>query len=616
LLVLLAGCVHPIGADKVGPRQSYSQVNRSALNSTHCSSETQLVLHRYDLEDQFRKDPKGALTALHNRAAWDERRDILFALAELNYLQADRQRHSVKPGEPRKAADYYLSSAIYAYWFLFGHGPEPQPDGYDRRFRFACELYNHALAQGLRDTNSPDASLVLASGSRALPNGPVDVRFTAVNFKWKFEQIEKFLPADDYTVRGLGVRDRPSGLGAPIIVVGKTLEETRFPRRFPATVFLRVPGSVKDWSEGKLDLSLELYSSFQTGEVQVDGKTVPLEADLTAPLAWGMNDSYVWKLGSQQFFSPVERIHSSIYFTQPYEPGLVPVVFVHGTFSSPIWWAEMWNTLRSDRALREGCQFWNFIYNSGNPISMSAASLRAALLKKVQELDPEGKDPALRQMVIIGHSQGGLLTKLVATDTGDALWRTVSSKDLDQLKVTPEIRQQLRTNFFFTHLSCVGSVIFISTPHRGSYRATSFVRTIAHKFMTLPQNVLNAPSSIEQLHQQLGLPKEIREVVPSSLDAMSPHNKYLLALADIPTAPEIKAHSIVAIKGDDQPPDGADGVVKYTSAHVPYVQSEFIVRSSHSCQDKPTTIEEVRRILLEHLTQIGKTNAPSSVVGR
>jgi hypothetical protein len=34
-----------------------------------------------------------------------------------------------------------------------------------------------------------------------------------------------------------------------------------------------------------------------------------------------------------------------------------------------------------------------------------------------------------------------------------------------------------------------------------------------------------------------------------------------------------------------------------------YVESEFIVRSYHSCLNQPATIEEVRRILHEHLDQ-------------
>ena len=33
-----------------------------------------------------------------------------------------------------------------------------------------------------------------------------------------------------------------------------------------------------------------------------------------------------------------------------------------------------------------------------------------------------GKDPGFKQMVVIGHSQGGLLTKMTAIDSGTHLW--------------------------------------------------------------------------------------------------------------------------------------------------------------------------------------------------
>jgi len=78
----------------------------------------------------------------------------------------------------------------------------------------------------------------------------------------------------------------------------------------------------------------------------------------------------------------------------------------------------------------------------------------------------------------------------------------------------------------------------------------------------------------------------------------------MLTLADIPVAPGIKCNSIIAINSDDQPPNGNDGVVEYSSAHVDYAESEFIVRSGHSCQGNPLAIEEVRRILLENLGNV------------
>jgi hypothetical protein len=92
--------------------------------------------------------------------------------------------------------------------------------------------------------------------------------------------------------------------------------------------------------------------------------------------------------------------------------------------------------------------------------------------------------------------------------------------------------------------------------------------------------------------------------IPTSLDGMSPKNPGLLAMAEIPVVPEIKAHSIIPVCGQGDFRTGRDGVVSYQSAHVDNVESEFIVRSVHSCQNEPATIEEVRRILRQHLTEL------------
>jgi pimeloyl-ACP methyl ester carboxylesterase len=605
----LAGCSHPIGANRVSGRVSYEQLNRSALNSDHCSDASEVVLHRFDLEEPFKKSPADALLFLHEKALTDDRRDLLFALAELNFLHAERLRHSVKPGVPRHAPDCYLSSAIYAYLFLLGEGREAAPGPFDRRFRLACDLYNRAVAQGFATGGPSNRVVSLEGGLRRLLPGPVQVTINHEEFKWSLDQIESFLPADEFVLRGLAVRDRQAGLGAPLIVVGKTLDEKKLARRFPATLFLRVPGDLKAWSEGRLAVSLELLSTYDQHSIQAAGRELPVESDTTAPLAYSLNEDWIWKLGTGQFFSFKERIHSKIYFTQPYQTNRIPVLFVHGTASSPIWWADMWNTLRTDPQLRERCQFWFFIYSTGNTVGSSAARLREEINRKVQQLDPDGKDPALRNMVVVGHSQGGLLTKLAVTDTGDKLWRAISETDFEQLKVPPEQLKRLRAENFFTPQPCVKRVVFISTPHHGSYLATSFVRSLVFRFMNIPDSMAQSASELFSLQNPLKLKPGYERRVPTSIDSMSPNNPWLLALADLPVASSTKAHSIIAIKGDDQPPEGGDGVVKYKSAHVGYVESEFIVRSSHSCQDKPATIEELRRILLEHLADSQATTA-------
>lgn len=597
----LSGCTHPIGADRTTVRQAHKQLTASAI-SGKCSDTTRLVLHRYDLVKLYRKEPAIALQRLHKQALIDTRRDIIYALAELNYERGERLKRSVKPGEPQKAADFYLASAIYAWIYLLGEASEPPPNAFDWRFRVACDLYNRAVALGFSEAQSSGV-VRLREGTRTLGPGAVEVAFTQPAFKWNLDDIDRFLPADEYKVRGFTVRDRQSGLGAPLIAVGKTSDPKRFSRYIPATALLRVEGNLQDWSERKLGITLELYSSYQVESVEVGGKTIPLESDVTAPLAYSLNDSFVWKLGSAQFFSADERIRNGIYFTQPYEPGRIPVLFVHGTFSSPIWWGEMWNTLRADPVLRQKYQFWNFIYNSGNPVPVSANKLRDEIDRKIKQLDPEGKDPALRQMVIIGHSQGGLLTRLTVTDTGEELWHAVSREDMEDLGLSPKELEQLRRLMCFTSLPSVKRVVFVSTPHRGSYMATSFVRSLAAKFMRMPSQLVDASTKLLSFQNPLDLKPGYEKRVPTSLDSMSPNNPWLLALSELPVESSVKAHSIVALKGKTEPPQGGDGVVKYTSAHLTGMESEFVVRSGHSCQDKPSVIEEVRRILLEHVEE-------------
>ena len=88
--------------------------------------------------------------------------------------------------------------------------------------------------------------------------------------------------------------------------------------------------------------------------------------------------------------------------------------------------------------------------------------------------------------------------------------------------------------------------------------------------------------------------------MPSAVDNMSPRHPFIRALQEIPVAPSITAHSIIAVEGDGPVEEGNDGVVEYSSAHIEPVESELVVQSGHSVQGNPHAIEEVRRILRLH----------------
>jgi pimeloyl-ACP methyl ester carboxylesterase len=446
--------------------------------------------------------------------------------------------------------------------------------------------------------------VVLDGAKRRLPVGEIEFSLSEENFPFGRAAFEKFLLADEFRVRGLSVRNRNAGIGAPLIAVGRVDESLRLQRSSPATMFLRLQGAMSDLAKGRTVATLELHSTFDEPSVTVGKLSVPLEADLTAPRAHTLNQSFAWKAERLQFLSPDLGLKSQLIQTEPYAPGKIPVVFVHGTFSSPVWWGEMFNTLEADPEIRKRFQIWLYLYSSSKPIVVSCAELREAITNKIYTLDPRGEDAALQQMVVIGHSQGGLLTKLTATSTGNQLWHAFNTNRIEDLPITAEQQAAIRRVAIFEPLPSVKRVVFISTPHRGSYKASAFVAGLIRRLVTVPQRLARQGTDLMKLTESSNLPREMRRKSLTAVDGMSPKNPVTLKMADVPVAPGVKAHSIIAIQTRGDYRKGDDGIVKYTSAHVDYVESEFIVRSFHSCQDKPETIEEVRRILHEHLKQV------------
>lgn len=598
----LIGCAAPIGVAKFGPEAGFKQVNANILNSRDVSVASWEVLQRFDLVERFDKAPEEVLAQLKERACSDTRRNLLFALAELSYAVAVRENDQA----------YYLQSSVYAYLYLFapleaGHADPPDP--YDRRFRVAIDLYNRALAQALSSRNRSE--ILVASRVLPLPHGQADVKTTRFGFLTSEERFPTFLSTDNFKVRGIE-RYRDPGLGIPLIAIPaappklEALAEGRVPPglRIPATALLRVLGNACDVAGGELAASLEVHSVYDAEEVKIGNRMVPLEADLSTPLAYTLEESPVWGFEVGGFFGREMVKKAAVLLAQPYQPGKIPVVFIHGTASSPARWAAMFNGLLSDPLVRKRFQFWMFIYPSGSPIAYSASLLRDSLAKVVRTLDPQGKDPALRQMVLIGHSQGGLLTKMMVIEPGDQLWSNISKKNFDEIEMPKKTRELLRKALFFEPLPFVNRVIFIATPQHGSFVSANWIGRFFSRMVSLPKDIVQIPQSVIQSFSA-DLPSELERKIPTSVDNMSPDNPFMQRLAAIPIVPGVRYHSIIAVKkGYADPTKGNDGVVAYSSAHIEGAESEYVVRSPHSVQGHPLAVEEVRRILLEQIGQV------------
>jgi hypothetical protein len=204
------------------------------------------------------------------------------------------------------------------------------------------------------------------------------------------------------------------------------------------------------------------------------------------------------------------------------------------------------------------------------------------------------------------------LTKTTAVAPGNQLWSALSDKDIDELKLDDKFKANVRRMVFFEPLPFVKRVVFISTPHRGSFLTKNWVRNLVKKIVSIPVDILTLdPKLFTQFTDQLKVPSSLRSM-PTSIDSMSAENPVLQKLAALPLAPGVKGNSIIAVLPEfDNIETGNDGVVEYKSAHVEGMESEFIVRTGHSSQGHPFVIEEVRRILREHLG--AEVTAPAQI---
>ena len=253
----------------------------------------------------------------------------------------------------------------------------------------------------------------------------------------------------------------------------------------------------------------------------------------------------------------------------------------------------MINGLRADPEIRRRYQFWVYSYPSGYPYPYSAALFR-------KELDAVARAfPDRKGIVLIGHSMGGMISRLMVTDAGDKIWRKRFGKAPSETSIPGESRRLLEQSVIFNHRPEVRRVIFIASPHRGSELASNWIGRIATKlvrtplfFATIPIQAINA-AAVDASAQQLNR-------IPNSIDTLSPNNPFVQAVDKIPITPGIPFHTIEGDRGRGNAPNSSDGVVPYWSSHLEGAQSELVVPSNHSAQLNPQAIAEVRRILRAH----------------
>lgn len=399
-----------------------------------------------------------------------------------------------------------------------------------------------------------------------------------------------FTPADQFKIDGLYVKQHATraGIGAPIVAIGKKLNADWRANYFMKKVYYGVTAVIS--FRGNQGM-IEFVDPLEKETVTLNGHTYPLAADFTVPLAVMLAETApnVPKLERMLFPEKyAETAHLSRL--EPYNPNKTVVLVIHGLMDSPSTWAPMIIKLRSNPDIRSHYQFWFFSYPSGYPYPYSAALLR-------KELDGAEKKYHLQKpMVVIGHSMGGCISRLLITDTGDKLWKLQFGKSPEQMNFSPTSRKILEASLIFRHRPEIGRVIFISAPLKGSEIAKNPLGRIGSMLIRTPRTLLLVGNDAFKTIAFHSGDLKLRRA-PNSIDTLSPNNRFVRNINQIPITRGIPYHTIIGDQGKGDSPHSSDGVVPYWSSHMEGATSECIVPSGHGAHQNLKAFDEVARIL-------------------
>ena len=410
--------------------------------------------------------------------------------------------------------------------------------------------------------------------------------------------LYKFVPADQFDVRGkyVGEHTIKPGIGAPLVAIGRE-KNTRAAETFSlphiyygVTALFRFQGSTAE---------LSFEDPLATETISFQGHRFPLAADFTVPLAVMLQEAEPKKLEISRLLRPEKYAETArISRLQPYDPNKTVVLVIHGLMDTPATWTPLINRLRGDETIRKNYQFWFYSYPSGYPFPYSAAILR-------RQLDAIGKKYPLRKpMVVIGHSMGGCISRLLITDSGIELWKKIFHRTPDQVDLDGETRDILTESLIFQRRPEVGRVIFVSAPLRGSDLATHWLGRIGSSLIAPPRLLFQVGQEALQFATLQSDELQLNRI-PNSIDNLAPNNRFVRAINTIPMSTKIPVHVIAGDRGkgghtDKTKPVMSDGVVPYWSSHIPAAKSEKIVPSDHAAHQNSQAIEEITRILRLH----------------
>lgn len=559
-------------------------------------------------------------------ALTEERRHSALSELWLSLAMASAGKKANKAAEATAASDTvspWMHVARHAYVYLFFSERRPHDRAFEDRQTQVRDYYNlavqevtatlfHSMEEGDRQAETAE-----------LRNGPwtfaVDIADELVEAEGG--ELTELLPASTLYFTGLRSTYRRDGFGGELVAVTasqrtvvKEVEEGTFamdPAKAPAwsvmntpavTMLLDFQGDTLDQVLASRHATLKVFDPYRTERTRLRDQEIPLAANFTAGYGLWLARSGFNRQSLESLFGGKGAVEApQLFMMQPFDPDRGVILMVHGLASSPEAWVNVANELGADEQIRDRYQVWQIYYPTNVPIAINHVRIRHLLRETLRQVDPQGTAAASDDIVVLGHSMGGILSRLMVSSSGNTLWKTF----VEDRNVDPERLAKYRNNaeaiLRFEPMPEISTAIFVAAPHRGTDAAGKRLAQFIGRLVVLPVTMLKGMGEALSMLVSNDPDGKARRAPRNGLQNLDRKDPFIRVARDLPIGSGVTYHSIIAQQLDGALADSTDGVVPYWSSHLPGAATETIIRGEHSVQESPEAIAAMRRILKDRL---------------
>lgn len=398
-----------------------------------------------------------------------------------------------------------------------------------------------------------------------------------------------------------GARYSTPGFGVPVVVTTPRCRDRPLCELLPPEGVFR---SATAWIESGADARstvprLVIADPLKTRPLEIGQRRYPLAADPSSFYAKGAGTSALNRLAIWGLIGGDEvGRRAGVYLLDEYDPAKRPIVMIHGLGSSPLAWARLSNAIWGHADLRARFQVWHVVYQTNAPLLVTRHRIKGYLDDAWGVLDPEGDDPARSGMILVGHSMGGVVARLLCVDSGDVLWSSAFTAPPGLMDADPGRIAEIQSIFMFKPYPGASRAIFLASPHGGSPSAESWFGHSMRVLVGRRVPELQALRAFAIDYPDLVRP-ELRESYQkanfNSISTLQISQPVRRAGETLLPAAGIPYHTIAGVLPGRTPE--TDGVVPFASAFLPSASSTLRVESDHQVYENPEAIAEILRIL-------------------